>query len=272
MYRVTQLIPVPIAQVDGSWVRYSDYLMKLRSDIHYLEREDAANLQSNDGREQRKYLARQALNKSEDNVYIKRLARENKLSVSNQEVDEFIDRQLKNRKPQVSRTDYEKVIRNFYDWSPAEYQDFVRAQLLRKKVEATIDRSARERAANLLSQVNAGADFAELARTQSDDDLTKAAGGDVGVVEINEFDPTTIISTANSLAPGQIANKLYEGSEGFYIIKTTAKAEGSIRYSRILVKYTELTKRLAALRSDKKIAEYVSIDNQVAPVNQTEPQ
>ena len=36
MYRVTKIVPLPVAQVEGQPVLYSDYLMKYRSSVHYL--------------------------------------------------------------------------------------------------------------------------------------------------------------------------------------------------------------------------------------------
>src|SRR5680860_1756935 len=36
MYRVTRILPVPVANVDGQPVLYSDYLMRYLSQVHYL--------------------------------------------------------------------------------------------------------------------------------------------------------------------------------------------------------------------------------------------
>lgn len=36
MYRITKVLPLPVANVDGQPVLYSDYLMKYLSSVHYL--------------------------------------------------------------------------------------------------------------------------------------------------------------------------------------------------------------------------------------------
>ena len=36
-YRVTRVVPVPVAQIDGEYVRYSDYLLYYRSTVAVLE-------------------------------------------------------------------------------------------------------------------------------------------------------------------------------------------------------------------------------------------
>lgn len=48
-YRVTRVIPLPVASVDGEQIRYSDYLMYYNSSAHYLQRSEQLNLQSEDG-------------------------------------------------------------------------------------------------------------------------------------------------------------------------------------------------------------------------------
>jgi len=40
MYRITKVVPMPIASIDGQSVLYSDYLLKYRSSVHYLEQKE----------------------------------------------------------------------------------------------------------------------------------------------------------------------------------------------------------------------------------------
>lgn len=41
MYRVTRIVPVPVGNVNGEQIRYSDYLMKFRSAEYYLREKRA---------------------------------------------------------------------------------------------------------------------------------------------------------------------------------------------------------------------------------------
>ncbi|MGA9769109.1 MAG: peptidylprolyl isomerase [Blastocatellia bacterium] len=78
-------------------------------------------------------------------------------------------------------------------------------------------RKLRARAAEILSRVRAGADFARLAREYSDDTGTRASGGDLGLFTRNthtkKFD-----EAAFALKPGQ-TSQIVETDYGFHIIK-----------------------------------------------------
>jgi hypothetical protein len=267
-YRVTQLIPVPVARIDGEFVSYEDYLMRLRSELHYLERESAINLNSTDGKRQTLYQKRVALNKAQDNAYISKIAKERGITVSNEEIDAFINQQLNSRKPSVSREEYEKIIRDYYDWSFNEYKEFIHEQLLRRKVALAIDDSARSKADEIKTQLQDGANFAKVAKSQSDDDTTKQTGGDVGFVSKNNDDPDGLIAAVQRLKEDEVSGVI-ETRSGYYIVKLLDTRENEVRYARILVSLKELDSRLATIRQDEnKISEYIDVPKDVAPTRQ----
>ncbi len=88
-------------------------------------------------------------------------------------------------------------------------------------------RKRRERAAEILSRVRAGADFARLARASSDDAGTRASGGDLGLFTRNthtkKFD-----EAAFALKPGQVS-RIIETDYGFHIIKVTEHRQSRVR-------------------------------------------
>jgi foldase protein PrsA len=88
-------------------------------------------------------------------------------------------------------------------------------------------RKRRERAAEILSRVRASADFARLARENSDDSGTRASGGDLGLFTRNthtkKFD-----EAAFALKPGQVS-QIVETDYGFHIIKVTEHRPSRVR-------------------------------------------
>lgn len=266
-YRAAQLVPAPVAKIDGQLVRYSDYLMQLRSGLFYLAKEDAVNFSTQDGKRQLGYQKRVALNKVEDNTYVAKLAKERGITVSNQELNAFIDQQLTSRKPPVTRQAYEQVLRDFYDWSFNEYRASVRSQLLRSKVALAIDIAAKKKAEDILGQLKNGADFTALAKSLSDDDTTKQNGGDVGFVPKNSSDPDGLITAAAKMQPGQISDVI-QTRNGYYIIKLIESRPDAVRYARIFVALRQLDSQLQQLRSSGKVKEYISVPKDVGTTRQ----
>ncbi|HMR73284.1 MAG TPA: peptidylprolyl isomerase [Candidatus Saccharibacteria bacterium] len=260
LYRATQIIPVTVASVDGEAVRYSDYLVRYRSSVFYLQQQNQLNLNSDDGKRQSEYMKREELTKAERSAYASKLARELKLSVSDEEVTAFIKKDVDARS--VSLNAYEKtVLKSFYDWSLDEYRSIVKSELLKRKVSLAVDTAARKEAEQLLAQVKAGADIADVAQNSSDDEVTKAGGGDSGRLPLKNQDPNGLIAAASRLNVGELSEVL-EGVDGFYFIKLTHKDDSTVQYSLVKIGLTAFDNRFAALQKDGKIQEYITIKSE----------
>lgn len=259
MYRLTQLVPVPVASVDGEWVRYSEYLKKYRSDIFSLVQQEQINLKSTDGKRQSEYYKRKELDSAIKDAYVNKLARQSNITVSRTEIDDFITRTVNSKS--ISLEAYEKtVLRNFYDWSLDEYRGIVKSRLLSQKVGFAIDDAAKKRAESIAQQAAAqGADFAALAAKESDDLATKLNGGSVGALPLDNQDVNGLIAEAKRMNPGQVSGAL-KGSDGYYVIKLIEKTSTSVHYAQIKISLTELDKRFEAVKKDGKIKEHIKVD------------
>lgn len=265
MYRITQIIPFPVARVDGSFVPYAHYFMELRSAIHYLETKEAVNFSSDDGKRQLEYQKRLALNKTLENALAAKLAHENGVQITNKDVDDFVKTQIQSSRLGVSEEVYRKVIEDYYDWSFSEYKQSIHNQLLRKKVVAKIDAPALKLITDVSSQVKAGGDFAKLAQQHSEDTPTKANGGDLGLLPKTSDDPNGLLKAAASLQPGQVS-EVITGVDGYYLVKLQEQKESEVRISKIFIAYKEFDQRLAKLKANKKIDEYIKIPDSVQPI------
>lgn len=267
-YRVTQVVPVPVARVDGEWVRYSDYLSDVRSAIHYLATKEAVVFNSNDGKRQLEFQKRLALNRAIQNAYVAKIAREQNITVNSSEVDAFVGQQIGSNRLGVSESVYRQIIADYYDWSFEEYKKSVSQQLLRKKVSAHSDTTSKQAAENLRQQIAKGADFSDTAKKYSEDVITKARGGDVGLVSKDSEDPSGLIAVANQLKIDAISD-VVAGVDGFYIIKLLEKRDnGDVRFAKIFISYKYLNEKMAELRSANLIDEYIRVEEVTQPTNQ----
>jgi parvulin-like peptidyl-prolyl isomerase len=264
-YGLTRVLPVPVAKVDTEMVRYSDYLSELRSAVHYLTTKEAVNFNSADGKRQLDYQKRLALDKAIADALIAKLAAENKVTVTSKEVDEFVQKQIASNKLGVKEDVYKQVISDYYDWSFDEYKNSVRQELLSKKVSAVLDTAAKATAEQALQHITAGADFAAIAKVSSEDPLTKVNGGDVGFVSKNSDDPNGLIAIASALQPNQVSH-VVEGADGFYLLKLLEKREnGDVRFAKIFVAYKVVAQKLADLKKQNQVNEYIKVDEVASP-------
>lgn len=261
MYRLTQIIPLPVASVDGENVPYSTYLQRFRSSIHYLQQQNGLNVTTKDGKKEVEYRKRVELDNAIRDAYATKLARDNKVTVTSKEVDTFVTQELENKK--VSERAYEKNVLNaYYDWSIGDYRDIVRAELLKRKVMFAIDRPARDKATRVQAALRAaGADFTAIAKAESDDEATKATGGDTGDIPLKTLDTNGIITAAAKMNPGQVT-ELIHGTDGYYIAKVIAKNDKTIRYQFIKITLAEFDTRLTAIKKAGKIKEYIQVSEQ----------
>jgi foldase protein PrsA len=265
--RLTQVLPYPVASVDGRQVRFSDYLLELRSALHYLSTKESVNFKSEDGKRQLEYQKRLALNKAIENEYVSKLASQQGVSVSDREVNSFVAQEINNNQLGVSEQVFKQVIRDYYDWSFDEYKASVKNQLLRKKVVAKLDVVGRQRASDALAAIAGGKDFTEEVKAVSDDPVAKSSGGDVGTISKNSDDPNGLIAVAKSMKPGGVSGVI-EGTDGFYIVKLIDSKDNTIHFAKLFIAYTTFQKQFAQLKKDSKIQEYIKVTESVSPSNQ----
>lgn len=255
MYRITQILPVPVASVDGESVRYSDYLMRYRSSMYYLQQQNDVSTNTNDGRRQSEFVKRQELDRAEMMAYVRKLARERNLKVAAKEVNDFIKADVDARA--VSLNAYERtVLKSFYDWSLDEYKIVVRDELLKRKVSFAVDEEAKEKIEKLYSAVKNGADIATVAAENSEDTATKASGGDSGSVGIQNQDPNGLVAAAKKLEKDQLS-EIIRGTDGYYFLKLTNKDEATVQYQVVKIGLKALDSQFESLKKNNKINEYI---------------
>jgi peptidyl-prolyl cis-trans isomerase D len=114
-------------------------------------------------------------------------------------------------------------IQHSYEDNQQQYStpEQVRASHILLKTEGKDDAAVKKQAEDLLAKVRAGADFGKLASQYSEDEASKAKGGDLDYFNkgqmVPEFD-----KVAFSLPPGQISD-LVKSQFGYHIIKVVDK-------------------------------------------------
>jgi parvulin-like peptidyl-prolyl isomerase len=259
VYRLTQIIPLAVAEVDGQPVRYSDYLMRYRSSMHFLQQQNQINLNSKDGTRQVEHVKRQSLDEAVANAYATKLAQENDVKVTSEEIDAFIKKERQSQKSTLSEEAFESVVlKGFYDWSVDEYRDVVGDNLLRRHVAFAVDKKARKTVDTALQELKKGAKFSKVVAKYSSDTITKANGGDVGFVPKNTQDPNGLVAAARKLKKHSTSGVI-TGIDGYYLVKLIDSNDTQVRYARLRVALGEFERKLKAVKADGKVKEYIDV-------------
>jgi hypothetical protein len=142
-YRVTRVVPLPVASVDGETVKYGDYLMYYNSSAHYLKQSEQLNLNSKDGQRQNAHIKRKSLDIAIANAYAQKLARDLDIKVSQERIDQVTNEDRNTSTGRISQETYDASALNILGWTPSEYKHDTKNRLIRQDVAYAIDESAK---------------------------------------------------------------------------------------------------------------------------------
>ncbi|MDQ3065265.1 MAG: SurA N-terminal domain-containing protein [bacterium] len=206
MYRVTQIIPFPVARVEGQFVSYENYLFELRHYMHYYETQQKLRFDSEEGQRQLTEFKKQALDRVVNDAYVKKLASENGVSISNQEVEQEIAIVREQNRLGTSDQVFGDVLRDFWGWSVNDFKRSLRQQLLSRKVAGSIDTDSRQQAEAALLEIKNGETFEKVAEKYSQDEATKSEGGEY----------LEVIDQSNRDIPAKLTDAIFALKEGQY--------------------------------------------------------
>ena len=213
IYGVTQIVPLPVAKVGGSWVSYESYLFELKRYMHYYETQQQVDFSTKAGQVQLDRYKQQAMNEVITNAYVNQLASKYNVSVTNQQVNQEVTMVQDQNRLGSSQREFNEVLSDFWGWNEADFKRELKAQMLQQAVVAKLDTTTEQRAESALNSLNHGADFATLAGQVSDDASTKANGGQFpNPIAQNDPNVSPLITQALfTLKPGQISGIINTG-------------------------------------------------------------
>jgi len=263
-YRLTRIIPVPVASVQGEKVRYGDYLLNYRTSEVYLNTVEknvgtAANSDS-----KYNYYKVQAMNNAIADAYAHKLAREQNVAISDKEVDAAINlsRQTASKQGEVSESVYNRSVERLYGISPSELRYYLKERLLRQAVEYAIDDKA-EQSANMIQAAlkkNSDIAFDKLVADINKKSPTKAQVLVSGWVSKDNKDGG-IAAAAAKLKKGEFVGPIKPTSgDGYYFVKLLdTNNDGEINYQLIKIPLTEFTSQLEQLKNTRGIDYYITL-------------
>ena len=257
MYRVTQVLPVPVAEVDGAKVRYSDYLMIYRSNLQTSEQQSGQLGNTEDDDLVRAEYKRTALEAAVEYTYAMKLGKELGLSVAEEEIDQAFDEHRKVGGVERSEEAFLKIVQDNFGMNRREYRRMLELTLMKAKVEQEIDETAQAVAAEVETMLNEnGGDMAAVAESLGKQVEYESTGQLVDNMNVDGGRS----NKAMTLEPGQVSERfLSNNGDGYYFVKLVEKTETQVNYESIKVKFTTFAERVAQLYEEGKVKELIEV-------------
>jgi len=261
MYRVTQVLPFPVAKAGSQYVSYENYLFELRRYEHYYQTQQRIDFNDKNGKRQLASYKPIALNQVVQAAYVKQLAARNKVSVTSAEMnDQLAALQAQNQSTNQELAD---VTSQFFGWSMDDLKREIKQELLSQKVAATLDTKTRARAQQVLAQVQAGTDFGTLA-TQYSDAADKANGGQYGNTAITTAStdvPPEVVRALQNLQVGQTSLVIQAGNT-LEIVKLLGNDNGKLKAAHISFNVTPIDTYVQAYQKTHPLHMYINVKQQ----------
>ena len=257
LFRITKIVPLPVASVDAENVRFSDYLTFYRSSITSIERQSGSQFDESSAEQLKSEYKRSALTESEDYAYAVKLAKERDITVSDEEVANEFRRHLKIGGIERSEEAFIKIIEDNFGLTKDEYDRMLYLTLIKAKVEMAIDETANTTATEVEKLLKeSGDDYTAVAEQLGEAIIYEETGG---LVDNKNLDGGRA-TEAMKLEPGQSSGKFVSmNGDGYYFVKLINKTDTEVNFVSIKVPFTEFAKRMTNLRDGGKITEHITI-------------
>jgi len=260
LYGVTQVLPLPVAKAGSSWVSYESYLFELRHYMHYYETQQQVNFKSVSGKEQLTAFRKQALQQVIDAAYVKQIAAQHDISVTNQDVDKAVALLREQNRLGSSDQEFADVLKEFWGWSVDDFRRELRQQLLAQKVVAALGAETNQRAAQALAELNSGKKFAAIAKKYSDDKATKANGGEYpAAIGPNNRDlAPQVVDALFKLKPGKVSGIIDTGYT-LEIVKVLSVSGGKAQGAHIAFNYEDISTYIKPQETKHPASRFISV-------------
>lgn len=258
-YRITRVVPLPVASVDGQYVPYSDYLESFRSQEHYLETKQGVNLYSKENKAQLNWLKRQALDSAIAHSYAEKLAKATNITVSTKEVNEAILHQRQSSNGTISEDTYFAIALDHYDWTPDEVREATANELLRQKVAYRVDTIASKLRDEMQAKLKSESDFDKIASAIAPVGGVKVQSSVTPLVPSNNQDGG-LAEQASKLGVGKISEIFRSTTgDGYYVVKLLQRDNERISYAVLRIPLTMFQQQLDQIKKDHKVEEYINL-------------
>ena len=257
VYRVTQVIPVPVAEVQGTQVRYSDYLMIYRSNLITAEQQGGQLGDSEDAEIVRTGYKQAALNSAVEYTYALKLGGELGVTVTDEEINKMFEEHRKVGGVDRSEEGFLKILQDNFGMSKSEYCRMLYLSLMKAKVSEAVDKDARETADKVEAELKANGNDLRLAAEKLNllDDYEET-GRLVDNMNVDGGRSTK----AMTMEPGTVSERFISSNgDGYYYVKLIDKTNSEVNHASLKINFSTFDEMVAQLYADGEVEAFIEI-------------
>jgi peptidyl-prolyl cis-trans isomerase C len=221
------------ARVNGQPILLADY-QKQVARFQAAMAGQGLDLESEDGKAMLTQMCRQVLDSMIEQVLIEQAAAREGVTITEEELEAAIQESIEEGGGQASFEEWLRTNDLTYEDFREELRFQLLAQAIFERITASVPTTAEqvharhilvgteEEAQAILAKLQAGEDFATLAKEQSQDKNTREAGGDLGFFSRGQLISPEVEEAAFALSVGQISG-VVRSQFGYHIIQVLEK-------------------------------------------------
>lgn len=258
IYRLTQVLPVPVAEVQGEAVRYSDYLMIYNSSLTPVEQQQGKLGNDEDAETMRMHYKRAALTEAENYAYALKLGRELGIEITEEMIDQAVLEHRKAGGVERSEESFTKILQDNFGLTMREYRRMIYLTLMKTKVSEAIDTEAKQLVSEVENKIAEGKDLPIIAQELAGKVYYEETGGLVDSMNIDGGRAMVALTMENGQTSGKF---LSNNGDGYYFIKVLAKTDNEVSYASIRVPFTKFDSDMETLRADGGVKEFIEVND-----------
>lgn len=257
MYRVTQVLPLPAAKVEGTYVRYSDYLLYLKPSEYYLDKfGDRRSSQ-----DERDYIKRAALDMAIRVSYARNIIKEREIVVTNDEVNSALESLRTASNGQLSEDAVNASVESNFGISRDDVFSHYKNTLSVSKAAFAVDDKALQIKKEVEDKLKASSDLEKVANEINKDDKNRVTFAVSGLVSTASVFSGLKVSEIAKQEDDKVSAAMQSiTDDGYFFVKILDRNDTQVSFAYIHVPLTELTSALKTAKDSDKIKEYISVD------------
>lgn len=264
-YRLTHAVPLPVAKIDDTYVRYGSYLSHYKTSETYLNTAEKANEARYAGGGSNKsiydFYKAQAMENAITDAYAQKLAKQFNITISDQQVEQAIKSlsKITSGETEISQEVMDRSLEQLYGLSPAENKQRLRESMLRQVVAYKVDSDARKISDEIkqLFMKDASLPFESVVDKYEKDTVQLLV---TGWVKKGQPDGG-LAAAAAKLKKGEVSGPIKPLSgDGYYFVKLIdTNNDGEINFQFIKIPLKQFKKQIDDLKKSGKVQYFIDI-------------